>query len=204
MNIQRSKITVAFIVILILYTLSCSESLPLYEEPEVLFEFNFRLDGNQMYIPYPLNGPFITIFTFDFRHLFDETLTGEYYRRGYIDIWLADKPSIKKHFEFFYYNPKKTALLDPEKWYSYKYFWDQTFDDGSILYEHLSTIPITPSPYPEIPPPPPVPINLKAKGEIQIFKQYNKATFDEIEFTVYYYDPGIGKISNPHEIFGKK
>jgi len=196
MNIQRFKTISIYIVVLILYILSCSESLPLYEEPEIIFEFNFRLIGNSAYIPYPVNTPLATRFTFDFRHLFDETLTSEYYRRGYIDIWLADKPSVKKHFEFFDYNPKEIELLDPKEWYDYRYSWDQIFDDGSILYEHLSRIPTTTSP--------PVPINVKAKGEIQISTKYNKVTFDEIEFTVYYYDPGIGKISNPHEIFGKK
>ena len=204
MNIQRFKTISIYIVVLILYTLSCSESLPLYEEPEIIFEFNFRLIGNIAYIPYLVNTPLATRFTFDFRHLFDETLTSEYYRRGYIDIWLEDKPSVKKHFEFFDYNPKKIELLDPKEWYEYQYSWDQIFDDGSILYEHLSTIPITPSPNPEIPPPPPVPINVKAKGEIQISTKYNTVLFDEIEFTVYYYVPPPGKVSNSNEIFGKK
>ncbi|KPK95622.1 hypothetical protein AMJ80_04540 [bacterium SM23_31] len=205
MKIQHSKIKVTLIVILILYTFSCSESLPPYEEPEVIFEYNFYLIGNQAWIPYPQNFPVLTRFTFDFRHLFDETLTGEYYRRGYIDIWLVDNPAVKKHFEFLNYNPKINSILDPGEWYNYRYFWDQTFDDGSILYEHLSSIPIAPSPgNPDAPPPPPVSINLKAKGEIQILKEYNKAVFDEIEFTVYYYIPPPGKVSDKNDISGKK
>jgi len=196
MNIQRFKTISIYIVVLILYALSCSESLPPHEEPEVIFELNFRLIGNSAYIPYPVNTPLATRFTFDFRHLFDETLTGEYYRRGYIDIWLADKPLVKKHFEFFDYDPKKIELLDPKEWYDYRYSWDQIFDDGSILYEHLSRIPTTTSP--------PVPIKVKAKGEIQISTKYNTVLFDEIEFIVYYYKPPPGKISNPNEIFGKE
>ena len=186
MNIQHSKVTVIFIVILILYTLSCTESLPLYEEPEVQFEYKFGLLHEPHIPPYTKNSPYPLVFFFSFRHFFDETLSGEYYRSGYIDIWLADKPEVKKHFEFFEYNPKETTVLDPGEFYYYLYFWDYTLDDGSKLYEHLSSIPI-----------------LKAKGKIQIFKWFNKITFEEIEFTIIYYPSQPGKFTDTNDIFGK-
>ncbi|KPK95620.1 hypothetical protein AMJ80_04530 [bacterium SM23_31] len=175
MNIKSSKVTVIFIVVLILYTLSCSESLPLYEEPEIPFEYTFGV-LNEPYIEYSPNSPYPLILYFGFRHLFDEYLSGEYYRRGYIDIWLADNPSVKKHFEFYDYKPTRTVVLKPGAFYYYNYAWFYNLDDGSELYEHLTGSLIAPNlgnNDVNIPTSFFVSadtINLKAKGEIQIFK----------------------------------
>lgn len=160
--------------------LSCSESLPTYVEPEIQFEFSFRVDGspNIPYLTTPTTG---VIFRFGFRHFFDDVISSGFFRDGSIDIWLPDSIEITRHIDFNEDLPANDFFMIPEIWYYYFFYWDQKFDDGSILYEHLDMPPTNASP---------ALLRVKATGEIQILKQYNKFNGEEIEFIVNYFIPG--------------
>ncbi|MFC1555064.1 hypothetical protein ACFL7D_10545 [candidate division KSB1 bacterium] len=156
---------------------SCSESLPVYIEPPLDYQYEFDLSSK--FVEYNAGDPGFLEFTFRFRHLFDETLTEPHFRKGTINLSIPGVKDATKQIEFFEENLNRKYYMDPGKWFSFEVLFDHYLLNGERIIDLAG--------------PPPSQITIKASASFQFAKRLNSVKFSEKEYVISFYPPGPGQ-----------
>jgi len=179
-NLNQSKSGILLISLLVLlFSLSCEESLPSYSAPSVAIEASLKLQ-NQSYnviVPYGEEKPELTTFVLGAKNTYEETLDGPSYIRSSVDIYLKNGETFQ-HIKTLRYYLSEHITLDPGATFSIPFRWDQKDESGKPMWQYID-------PNRDIPPNSSVsnPLNFTATGKIRIFSKIREEEAS-VDFTM--------------------
>jgi len=180
----RKRMFPLFICLLSVFAAACSEELPPIIEPAVPIEIGFSVKTTVA--QYGVINPRAFVFNFDISQFFDEVLEDEWYFWGSVEISVADRPELIRHLDIYDYRPGVMYTIPPGESQNYRVYWDGTLDNDLKLWYFLDAAPGS--------------FHMKARGELQVYRQFNVIKPEAIEFTLTYV-PTSGKIGSQKDEF---
>ncbi len=157
------------IIITLLSTFSCEESLPPIAVNKPVFSVKMYLSRIDPLLDY--YGKINLTFVFEIDNLSDEVVEDTFFFAGTIECYVNELTE-PYFFTFTEERERVNVVLIPGQPYKFGISWDQVFDSGEYLAEFLSEVPGW--------------IDMRSKAEIQIFRNLGVINTAEIEYKVGY------------------
>ena len=147
---NSSECSILGILIIAFLALHCTESLPVYQEPQKIVDCAMRYEAPSSIIFSHMDenvpswislGSPTTKIVVSVTNLYEETIQGDAFLSGYIEIWHPNKPSMYRKIPISYldlihkgeYDAYNNVLtLDPNKDVEFFLYWD--YKDSSKTY----------------------------------------------------------------------